>query len=80
MITNILNSIIFPIELLLASYICAVRINKRSYWGLRMVLSFFSHAYLGSCEPFDSGKYAYQRIYRIFKHYTPQRIAFILDL
>ena len=41
MITNILNSIIFPIELLLASYICAVRINKRSYWGLRMVLSFF---------------------------------------
>ena len=56
MITNILNSIIFPIELLLASYICAVRINKRS------------------------GKYAYQRIYRIFKHYTPQRIAFILDL
>ena len=43
MITNILNSIIFPIELLLASY-------------------------------------AYQRIYRIFKHYTPQRIAFILDL
>lgn len=46
MITNILNSIIFPIELLLASYICAVRINKRSYWGLRMVLSFFSHAYL----------------------------------
>lgn len=81
MITNILNSIIFPIELLLASYICAVRINKRSYWGLRMVLSFlFRMRIYGSCEPFDSGKYAYQRIYRIFKHYTPQRIAFILDL
>ena len=59
MITNILNSIIFPIELLLASYLMRI---------------------YSSCEPFDSGKYAYQRIYRIFKHYTPQRIAFILDL
>ena len=41
MIISILNSVIFPIELLLASYICAVKINKRSYWGLRMVLSLF---------------------------------------
>lgn len=41
MIISILNSIIFPIELLLASYICAAKINKRSYRGLRMVLSLF---------------------------------------
>ena len=81
MITNILNSIIFPIELLLASYICAVRINKRSYWGLRMVLSFFfACVFMAAVNHFIPGKYAYQRIYRIFKHYTPQRIAFILDL
>ena len=39
MIASIFNSIIFPIELLIASYICAVKIHKRPCWGGRMGLS-----------------------------------------
>lgn len=39
MIASIFNSIIFPIELLIASYICAVKIHKRPCWAVRMVLS-----------------------------------------
>lgn len=46
MIISILNSVIFPIELLLASYICAVKINKRSYWGFAWFSHCFLHAYL----------------------------------
>ena len=41
MIISILNSVIFPIELLLASYICAVKINKRSYWVLYFIVLVF---------------------------------------
>ena len=39
MIASIFNSIIFPIELLIASYICAVKIHKRPCWAGRMGLS-----------------------------------------
>lgn len=39
MIVSIFNSIIFPIELLIASYICAVKIHKRPCWAVRMGLS-----------------------------------------
>lgn len=39
MSASIFNSIIFPIELLIASYICAVKIHKRPCWVGRMVLS-----------------------------------------
>ena len=39
MIASIFNSIIFPIELLIASYICAVKIHKRPCWAGIMGLS-----------------------------------------
>ncbi len=81
MIISILNSVIFPIELLLASYICAVKINKRSYWGLRMVLSlFFGMRIYGSYRSSCSWQYACQRLNFLFKYCTAVRTALILDL
>ena len=79
MIISILNSVIFPIELLLASYICAVKINKRSYWGLRMVLSlFFACVFMAAIDHLVPGNMLVKGSISFLS--TAVRTALILDL
>lgn len=54
---SILNSIVFPIELLTASYICAVKINKRPYYGIRMLAAlFFACVFMLTVNQFFPGE------------------------